>query len=74
MAPFGSTPKTEAGLDSAVSTARRARDPILFDHIECFYKRSGLYPLLGFLAPGGSKSNQTSSTGLRVKLRDTFLR
>jgi hypothetical protein len=74
MASCGNPPRTEVGLDSAVSTDPRAKEPIRFEHLEYFHKCSGFYAPRGFLALGELENNQASSTGLLVQLRATFLR
>jgi len=51
MESFWSTLKTEAGLDSVVPLNRCAAESIIFDYIDCFYRRSRHHSSLDYLFP-----------------------
>jgi putative transposase len=53
-----STPKTEAGLDTATPASRMHAELAVFDYIETFYHQTRRYSSLGYLSPVASENQQ----------------
>ena len=51
MESFGSTLKTDTGLDTSIPTSRRHAELAVFDYIETFYNPRRRHSSIGFISP-----------------------
>ncbi|MSU22382.1 MAG: hypothetical protein EXS32_01010 [Opitutus sp.] len=59
MESFGSTLKTDTGLDTAIPASRRHAELAVFDYIETFYNPTRRHSSLGYVSPVVFEKQQT---------------